>query len=225
MQGRPVSASEKILHDRIAQLGCIACRIEGRFNPHVSIHHVHGRTQPGCHMHVLPLCAPHHQDDGTVLAVHPWKTRWENKYGKQDDLVAEQWASLGVEYSPAERKQRKASVQQAQKTKPKAKAIPDDAHNVKSKPVKAKLPQRTPAPKPVVTAQQAAFIQKRKAEQKAATSDMRAEQKERVKIYAAQKKAEYLEANKELILERKSLAKAEQKRIKAEFAKQMKIAG
>ena len=87
---RAVAPAEKVLWDRLAALGCIACMKEGRYNPHVSIHHVDGRTKPGCHLLVLPLCAPHHQDDGSgALAVHPWKARFEKRYGSQLELVAE----------------------------------------------------------------------------------------------------------------------------------------
>lgn len=87
---RAVSPAEKALWDRLAGLGCIACMKDGRYNPHVSIHHVDGRTKPGCHLLVLPLCGPHHQDDGSgAVAVHPWKARFEKLYGRQLDLVNE----------------------------------------------------------------------------------------------------------------------------------------
>jgi hypothetical protein len=87
---RAVSPVEKALWDRLASLGCIACMKDGRYNPHVSIHHVDGRTKPGCHLLVLPLCGPHHQDDGSgAVAVHPWKARFEKLYGRQLDLVNE----------------------------------------------------------------------------------------------------------------------------------------
>jgi hypothetical protein len=89
---RPVTAEEKTLWSRLAALGCIACMKDGNFNPHVSIHHVDGRTKPGCHQLVLPLCAGHHQDgtgeDKTMLAVHPWKARFERRYGSQAELMA-----------------------------------------------------------------------------------------------------------------------------------------
>lgn len=87
---RAVTPTEKAVWGRLANLGCIACMKEGSYNPHVSIHHIDGRTKPGCHMLVLPLCGSHHQDDGSgVLAVHPWKARFEKRYGAQLDLVAE----------------------------------------------------------------------------------------------------------------------------------------
>lgn len=87
---RAVSAVERALWDRLAALGCIACMKDGRFNPHVSIHHVDGRTKLSCHLLVLPLCGPHHQDDGSgAVAVHPWKARFEQRYGQQLALVDE----------------------------------------------------------------------------------------------------------------------------------------
>ena len=87
MKGRNPTVEEKALWDRLArEVGCIACRLDGRINTHVSIHHIDGRTKPGAHKLVLPLCAGHHQD-GTgapgLIAVHPWKKRFENHYGKQ----------------------------------------------------------------------------------------------------------------------------------------------
>ena len=79
--------AEKQYWDRLANLGCIACRIDGVHNPVVSIHHIDGRTKPGCHKLVLPLCAGHHQDgtdnDKSRIAVHPYKRRFEARYGSQ----------------------------------------------------------------------------------------------------------------------------------------------
>lgn len=88
---RAVTPEEKALWDKLAGLGCIACAKDGHYNPHVSIHHIDGRTKPGCHKLVLPLCAGHHQD-GTgapgLIAVHPWKARFEKTYGSQLELLA-----------------------------------------------------------------------------------------------------------------------------------------
>jgi hypothetical protein len=91
VKGRTPTKAEKAFHDRIAGLGCIACFLDGAFNDQVSIHHIDGRTKPGAHMKVLGLCAGHHQD-GTgipgLVAVHPWKARFELLYGKQEELLA-----------------------------------------------------------------------------------------------------------------------------------------
>ena len=90
---RAVTAAEKLMWSRLAALGCVACKKDGNFNTHVSIHHVDGRTKPGCHQLVLPLCAGHHQDgtgeDKTLIAVHPWKARFEARYGTQAELMDE----------------------------------------------------------------------------------------------------------------------------------------
>lgn len=101
---RAVTAVEKLLWTRLAALGCVACKKDGNFNTHVSIHHVDGRTKPGCHQLVLPLCAGHHQDgtgeDKTLIAVHPWKARFEARYGTQAELMDECAQALG-EQQPA----------------------------------------------------------------------------------------------------------------------------
>jgi hypothetical protein len=83
--------AEKAHWDKVAQLGCIACIKDGYRNPLVSIHHIDGRTKKGAHMKVLPLCAGHHQDgtgnDKNMIAVHPYKARFEEAYGKQEELL------------------------------------------------------------------------------------------------------------------------------------------
>lgn len=97
---RPVTAAEQEYWDRLASLGCIACMIDHVHQPEVSIHHVDGRTKPGCHMLVLPLCAGHHQDktgnDKTLIAVHPDKARFEARYGTQEELMARCAALLEI---------------------------------------------------------------------------------------------------------------------------------
>ena len=88
----PPTKAEKQHWDKVAQLGCIACRIDGYRNPLVSIHHIDGRAKKGAHMKVLPLCAGHHQNgtgnDKNMIAVHPYKARFEAEYGKQEELLA-----------------------------------------------------------------------------------------------------------------------------------------
>jgi hypothetical protein len=91
MKGRSPTKAEKAFHDALCRhVGCVACRKEGRFNDYVSVHHIDGRSKKNAHMEVLPLCGPHHQDDGTAIAVHPNKAQFEKEYGSQYDLLA--WA-------------------------------------------------------------------------------------------------------------------------------------
>lgn len=84
-----MTKAERLHHDRIASLGCIACRLDGIHTPLVSLHHVDGRTKPGCEMKVLPLCFLHHQggDGVEFVSVHPWKTRFIKRYGTQESLL------------------------------------------------------------------------------------------------------------------------------------------
>lgn len=93
MKGRNPTKSEKEFWTLLAEVvGCIACRKDGRSNFHVSIHHIDGRTKEWAHKMVLPLCAGHHQD-GTgapgLIAVHPYKARFEAQYGTQEELLEE----------------------------------------------------------------------------------------------------------------------------------------
>jgi hypothetical protein len=93
MKGRPPTAGEARFMDAIASLGCIACLKDGRHEPVVSIHHIDGRTKPGAHFLVLPLCGPHHQQDDTDLrgriSVHGMKATFQARYGTQQELLAE----------------------------------------------------------------------------------------------------------------------------------------
>ena len=91
IKGRTISREQKRFHDMLCQhVGCIACRKEGLYNTWTSIHHIDGRTKPEAHWLVLPLCAGHHQD-GTggkwMIAVHPYKARFEAEYGRQRTLL------------------------------------------------------------------------------------------------------------------------------------------
>lgn len=83
------TAKEKAYWDRLAnEIGCIACLQDGIKNNMVSIHHCDGRTKKGAHMKVLPLCASHHQTGGQdAPSIHPWKARFEAKYGTQEELM------------------------------------------------------------------------------------------------------------------------------------------
>lgn len=92
MKGRTRSAKEKKFHDLLCQVvGCPACLADtGLRNTHVSVHHIDGRTKPYAHWYVLALCAGHHQDgygEKGQIAVHPHKARFEEKYGKQMDIL------------------------------------------------------------------------------------------------------------------------------------------
>lgn len=100
MKGRAPTAHEAWFMGRIGTLPCICCDKDGSSNWEISLHHIDGRTKPGAHFLVLPLCAGHHQDgtgtNPTLIAVHPYKARFEARYGKQMDLLAECMGMLGI---------------------------------------------------------------------------------------------------------------------------------
>jgi hypothetical protein len=99
MKGRTPTALERRFMNDVAAIGCIACLKDGHVNPWISLHHIAGRTAVNAHMYVLPLCAGHHQDgtgaDPSLIAVHPYKARFEERYGTQMDLLAECVAKIG----------------------------------------------------------------------------------------------------------------------------------
>lgn len=96
MKGRTPTAEQKRFHDLLASVvGCICCYIDtgrDRRNNWCSIHHIDGRTKPLAHWWVLPLCGGHHQDGNGgpgMIAVHPYKARFEAQYGTQMTLLAD----------------------------------------------------------------------------------------------------------------------------------------
>jgi len=98
MKGRPPTAQEKRFMDRMGTLPCIACLKDGWTNHVISLHHIDGRTKPGAHFLVLPLCAPHHQQDDTDLrqriSLHGRKATFQARYGAERELLAECIAML-----------------------------------------------------------------------------------------------------------------------------------
>jgi len=93
MKGRPPTAEEARFMDRMGKLPCIACQKDGWTNHVISLHHIDGRTKPGAHFLVLPLCGPHHQQDDTDprgrISLHGHKKPFQARYGTERELLAE----------------------------------------------------------------------------------------------------------------------------------------
>ena len=82
---------ERLHLDMVANLGCIVCRNQGVFSP-AAIHHIRkgkGLGQRSDHWHVLPLCPPHHQTGPIGIAFHAGRKTWEERYGHEDELLAQ----------------------------------------------------------------------------------------------------------------------------------------
>ena len=93
MKGRPPTAEEARFMDRMGELPCIACLKDGWTNHSISLHHIDGRTKPGAHFLVIPLCGEHHQQDDSDIrqriSVHGRKATFQARYGTERELLAE----------------------------------------------------------------------------------------------------------------------------------------
>lgn len=201
MKGRTRTAEEVKLHDRVAALGCICCRIDGIFNPVVSIHHADGRTKPFAHHDVLPLCGPHHQKlVPDVLAIHGDKRRWQARYGNQYDLIQMAMDELGFPYiAPSDRERPTPAKRTA---KPKKRAVKVGGPKASAG---RKIEQRgiaKPRPKPISA--KAPIKRVFTEEQLKAV----AENKDQQKALQRQRKVQYELDNKEKIEAQKDRAKA-----------------
>lgn len=74
MNGRTPTADEKRFMDKMGKLPCVACLLNGKQSPLISLHHIDGRTKPGAHFEILPLCVYHHQHAASpdVRRRYPW---------------------------------------------------------------------------------------------------------------------------------------------------------
>lgn len=70
----PPTTEERRIANALGALPCIACYMPGVISNEVSLHHIAGRTAPGCHKKQLPLCRWHHQHaaPAEVREKYPW---------------------------------------------------------------------------------------------------------------------------------------------------------
>lgn len=115
-KGRAPSADEKRVMDALGRLPCIACMLNGQHTDDISLHHIYGRTKPGAHFAVIPLCKWHHQLAAPlhVRLIHPWlvpvhadgivggRKLFEDLNGTQEELLAESYrrAAVPMKYYP-----------------------------------------------------------------------------------------------------------------------------
>jgi hypothetical protein len=71
---------------RIAELGCIACSLDGIPGTPAEVHHI--RHQGGRkHFLTIPLCPPHHRGDNGTVSVHGSPKKFKMLYGDELDLL------------------------------------------------------------------------------------------------------------------------------------------
>lgn len=94
---RTPTVDEQRWMDAIVAYGCVACRIDGNGFVPAAVHHIlRGGVRMG-HLFTLPLCDPgHHQNSSDKrISRHPWKARFEQRYGSEDHLLSMLRAEIG----------------------------------------------------------------------------------------------------------------------------------
>ena len=85
------TVAERQWMDWIVSRGCIACRLDGMPSRPPAVHHIlRGGVRMG-HAHTLPLCDPGHHQSGQQIGLisrHPWKSKFEKRYGTELELLA-----------------------------------------------------------------------------------------------------------------------------------------
>jgi hypothetical protein len=96
---RAPTAIESSWMSAIVAYGCIACRLDGVPPRETAVHHIlRGGRRIG-HLFSLPLCDPGHHQNGQAMGLmsrHPFKARFEAKYGTELELLAMLKKELGV---------------------------------------------------------------------------------------------------------------------------------
>lgn len=87
---RAPTVEERSWMDWITSRGCIACVMDGLGFRQPAVHHIlRGGRRMG-HLFTLPLCDPGHHQNGAqhgMVSRHPWKARFEARYGMELDLL------------------------------------------------------------------------------------------------------------------------------------------
>jgi len=89
MKGRNPTADEQRHMDAVQALGCIVCLLDMGKHTQAEIHHIAGKTSPGAHFNIIPLCPAHHRlgnDNSLYTSRHPYKARFDERYGTEDRL-------------------------------------------------------------------------------------------------------------------------------------------
>ena len=82
--------------EKVASIGCIACRKLGIYDSPAEIHHIRNKTGMGKrsnHYLTIPLCAHHHRNSNE--SYHHSPKKFENRFGSQLKLLQEVLDILG----------------------------------------------------------------------------------------------------------------------------------
>ena len=81
---------EKKHLERVASIGCIVCRNEGRYNIPAEVHHVRngaGMGRRNSHFEPIPLFPAHHRTGGVGIAFHAATRTFESLYGTEREML------------------------------------------------------------------------------------------------------------------------------------------
>lgn len=96
-RSRTVIESEWIA--RAVEFGCMACWLDRMPSRPTAYHHIVVGGRRLGHLFGFGLCQPGHHMDGAELGLisrHPYKARFEAKYGTEFELLAKLKTKLGV---------------------------------------------------------------------------------------------------------------------------------
>ena len=102
MKSRNPTRAEREWMDAIVTHGCVVCRKEFGIFTETEIHHLDGKTKPGAHLKAIPLCYRHHRDGedcSVYTSRHPFKKRFEERYGTEQELLESLQRELGFCYT------------------------------------------------------------------------------------------------------------------------------
>ena len=113
IKGRNPTALEKILANKIGDIGCICClnkkwytsdMAEQESTKFISLHHIEGRTKEWAHAKVLPLCAHHHDTPAPghapeeLTPIHRGnKKEWIEFNGTEEELLKQVYDMIDEE--------------------------------------------------------------------------------------------------------------------------------
>jgi hypothetical protein len=98
---RAPTKAERAWMDAIVAFGCVACRIDGVPPRPTAVHHIVDGGRRMGHLFTLGLCDPGHHQGGQSLGLisrHPWKKRFTDRYGSEEELLARLRSEIGALY-------------------------------------------------------------------------------------------------------------------------------
>ena len=102
MKSRTPTRAERYWMDAIVTHGCCVCRNQYSVFTETEIHHIDGKTKAGAHLNTIPLCYRHHRegsDNDVYTSRHPYKKRFEERYGSENELLEALQRELGFCYT------------------------------------------------------------------------------------------------------------------------------